>query len=293
MVALDANNFEAALDDLQDALVLGRNLSRDHILISALVQIAMENILSSVVMENYYRLRAQDLDEIVAAFASAPPRGRIADTVTTENNAFYRYILGKVERMIADSNGDTESFWQKFESFWNPIATDPDSNKGPEPSAVEVREAAQGRTDELLKLVNEMPGWYAETTQIMNLPYAEYKAQGPAFFSRVAESPNPFIWQFFRVFRNVRPKEFSVTVRLEMLRAAAAYKRGGLGALEAIQDPLIGGPFEFGRVKLEGQDRGFQLKSKEKFRDFDEVMIFLEKPGKLFWLDGKNAGTAR
>src|SRR5215813_11777987 len=52
MVALDANNFAAALDDLQGALVLGRNLSRDHILISALVQIAIENILSSVAMEN-------------------------------------------------------------------------------------------------------------------------------------------------------------------------------------------------------------------------------------------------
>jgi hypothetical protein len=293
MVALDANNFEAALDDLQGALVLGRNLSRDHILISALVQIAMENILGSVVMENYYRLSAEELDEIVTAFDSAPPRGRIADTVTTENNAFYRYILGKVERMIADSEGDTEGFWQKFEAFWNPIATDVESNKGPEPSAAEVRQAAQGRTDELLKLVNEMPGWYEETTRMMNLPYAEYKAQGPAFFNRVTESPNPFIRQFFRVFRNVRPKEFSVIVRMEMLRAAAAYKRGGMGALGAIQDPLVGGPFEFGRAKFEGQDRGIQLKSKEQFRDFDEVMIFLEKPGKHFWLDGKNAGTAR
>jgi len=46
-------------------------------------------------------------------------------------------------------------------------------------------------------------------------------------------------------------------------------------------------------VKFEGEDRGFQLKSREKFRDFDEVMIFLEKPGKPFRLDGKNAGTAR
>ncbi len=293
MVALEANNFEAGLDDLQSALVLGRNLSRDHILISALVQIAIENILSSVVMENYYRLNAEELDEIVAAFDSAPPRGRIADTVTTEDNAFYRYILRKVERMIADSNGDTESFWKKFEAFWNPIATDDESNKGPEPSAAEVREAAQGRADQLLNLVTEMPGWYIEAARIMNLPYAEYKAQAPAFFSRVAESPNPFIRQFFRVFRNVRAKEFSVVVRMEMLRAAAAYKRGGMEALKAVQDPLIGGAFEFGRVKFEGQDRGFELKSVEQFRDFDEVMIFLEKPGKLFRLDGKNAGTAR
>jgi hypothetical protein len=293
IVALDAGNFPAALEDLQAAFVLGRNLSRDRILISALVQIAMESILSSVAMENYYRLDAQELDAIVAAFASAPHRGTIADTIPTEDNAFYRYILRKVEGMITESNGDTESFWGKFEAFWNPLATDIESNKGPEPSAKEVREVAQGETDELLKLLNEMPDWYVETARLMSLPYAEYKTQAPEFFNRVAESPNPFIRQFFRVFFNVRPKEFSAMVRMEMLRAAAAYKRGGMEALKAVHDPLIGGPFEFGRVKFEGQDRGFQLNSRERFRDFDEVMIFVEKPGKQFRLDGKNAGTAR
>src|SRR5262245_35544332 len=293
MVALDGNNFGTALDDLQSALALGRNLSRDHILISALVQIAIENILSSVVMENYHRLSGEDLDEIVKAFASAPARGTIADTISAEDNAFYRYILRKVERMIAESNGNTESFWEKFAAFWNPIATDTESRTGPEPSAAKVRDVAEGKTDGLLKLLNEMPGWYAETARIMSLPYPGYKRQAPAFFSRVAASPNPFIQQFFRVFRNVRAKEFSAMVRMEMLRAAAAFKRGGMEALKAVQDPLMGGPFEYGRVTFEGQDRGFQLKSAEQFRDFDEVMIFLEKPGKHFRLDGKNAGTAR
>ena len=52
MAAIDANQFEAAREDLVAAFVLGRNLSRDGILISALVQIAIENILTSVVMEN-------------------------------------------------------------------------------------------------------------------------------------------------------------------------------------------------------------------------------------------------
>ena len=82
-------------------------------------------------------------------------------------------------------------------------------------------------------------------------------------------------------------------VRMEMVRAAAAYKRGGMEALKAVEDPLVGCAFEFTRVEFEGVDRGFRLKSREMFRDFDEVMIFLEKPGKYFRLDGKNAGTAR
>jgi hypothetical protein len=290
-VALNANNFKAALDDLQSALVLGRNLSRDRILISALVQFAIESILSSVAMENYYRLSADELDEIVVAFTSAPSRGTIADTIPTEDNAFYPYILRSVERIIADSNDDTELFWEKFAAFWDPLATDPESNKGPEPSAAVVREVAQSKTDQLMKLLNEMPTWYAETARIMRLPYAKYKIEGPVFFGRVAESPNPFIQQFFRVFRNVRPKEFAVVVRMEMLRAAAAYKRGGMDALKTVSDPLTGEPFEFARITFDAQDRGFELKSKEPFRDFPEVMIFVEKPGKQFRLDGKKAGT--
>ena len=293
MAALDANQFDTAYEDLLSAFVLGRNLSRDRILISALVQIAVENIITSVAMENYYRLSAEQLDDLVKAFDSALPRGTIAETIPTENNAFYQCIRRNVEEMIAASGGKKELFWEKFEAYWNPLATDPESNKGPQPSAAQAQQAAQGRTDELLRLMNEMPEYYAETARIMALPYREYKNEAPLFFARIEGSPNPFIQQFFRVFQNVRPKEFSAMVRLEMVRAAAAYKRGGMEGLKAVQDPLVGGAFEFSRVEFEGVDRGFRLKSKERFRDFDEVMIFLEKPGKHFRLDGKNAGTAR
>ncbi|MGZ8940307.1 MAG: hypothetical protein ACXW32_13960 [Limisphaerales bacterium] len=293
MAALDADDFDAMRDDLAAVFVLGRNLSTDRILISALVQIAVENILTSVVMENYYRLSADQLDQLVAAFDSAPPRGTIAQTIPMEDSAFYQYIRRKVEGMIAQSNGNTEHFWEQFEAFWNPIATDVEANKGPEPSAADARAAAHGKTDELLKLMNEMPAYYAEMARIMGLAYPEYKEQAQIFFARIDGSTNPFIQQFFRVFKNVRPKEFSAMVRMQMVRAAAAYKLGGMETLKAVEDPLVGGAFEFSRVEFEGVDRGFRLKSREVFRDFDEVMIFLEKPGKNFRLDGKNAGTTR
>ena len=260
MAALDAGQFDAVIEDLAAVFVLGRNLSTDRILISAIVQIAVENILTSVVMENYYRLSADQLDALLGAFDSAPPRGTIAATIPVENVSFFRYTLRKVEKIIAESNGNTDLFWQRFEAFWNPIATDPVANKGPEPSAAEARATAHGNIDELLALLNEMPVYYSETARIMGLPYAAYKQQAPTFFARIEQSTNPFINQFFRVFVNIRPKEFSAMVRMEMVRAAAAYKRGGMEALNAVQDPLIGGPFEFSRVVFEGVDRGFELK---------------------------------
>ena len=69
--------------------------------------------------------------------------------------------------------------------------------------------------------------------------------------------------------------------------------RGGMKALETVKDPLTGEAFEFSRVQLEGVDRGFKLKCKERFRDFDEVAIFIEKPGRAINVVGKNAGMPR
>ena len=124
-------------------------------------------------------------------------------------------ILGEVDQIACEDTRHARKLLDRY-SISKPLV-----------SYHEHNEAA--RTEELLNLLNEMPGWYAETARIMNLPYAEYKTEGPAFFNRVTESPNPFIQQFCRVFRNVRPKEFSVMVRMEMceeqrLTSAAAWK---------------------------------------------------------------------
>ncbi|HTG45768.1 MAG TPA: hypothetical protein VK633_14700, partial [Verrucomicrobiae bacterium] len=290
---LESNQFDALRDDFAAAYTLGRNLAKDRVLISDLVQIAIENILTSIVMENYYLLSADQLDQLVAAMDAAPRRGTIADTIPTEHHAFFRYFLRKVEGLIGETNGHNELFWPRFAAFWNPLATENESGIGPEPSADRIQEAAGNKPAEVVRLLNEMPAFYAETTRIMALPYLEFKQQFPAYWTRITGSQNPFIKQLFTIFRNVRGKEFSAVVRLEMVRAAAAYKRGGMTALRAVPDPLVGGAFEFTRIQFEGVDRGFQLKSKEQFRDFDEVMIFLEKPGRHFRLDGKNAGTTR
>jgi hypothetical protein len=294
MVALDEHRFDDLRADYAGALTLARNLSRDHILISCLVQIAMENILTSVLMENFYRFSPDQLEQLVAVFENAPKRGTIAETIgITEREAFFGYILRKVSALASEANGNEEVFWSRFEGFWNPIATEVEPPSGPDPSADEIKQAARGSSTEVLRLLNEMPALYEETARVMELPYARFMQDSTALFTRIEDSPNPFVRQFFTVFKNIRGKEFSAMVRQEMVRAAAAYERGGKQALEAVMDPLIGGSFEYSRVQFEGVDRGFRLRSKAKFRDFDEVMIFLEKPGKHFRLDGKNAGSAR
>lgn len=74
----------AARDELIAAFVQGRHLSKDRILISALVQFAIENICLSAVVENFPRLSPDTLDEVLQGLDSAPPRGTIADCIATE-----------------------------------------------------------------------------------------------------------------------------------------------------------------------------------------------------------------
>jgi hypothetical protein len=293
-VALEEGDFKKALTEVSSAFVLGRQLSTDHILISCLVQFAIENILSMVTMENYFRLSADELDQWIAAFSAAPRRGLVTETIGgTEREAFFGSIERKVTAMVAAAHGNEGAFWTEFTKFWNPIATDTEAGAGVNPSAETVKQAAAGTGAGLIRLMGELPPLYVETARILALPYGEYKAQAPPLFEKVANSPNPLVKLFFTAFRSVRPKEFGVAVQMEMLRAAAAYKRGGMKALEAVKDPLTGGAFEFSRVQLDGIDRGFKLKCKEQFRDFDEVAIFIEKPGRPINVMGKKAGTVR
>ena len=61
--------------------------------------------------------------------------------------------------------------------------------------------------------------------------------------------------------------------------------------LSQVSDPLFNAPFQFRRFEFNGVDRGFELVSKLRYLDdWNASLIFLEKDGPAFYLDGKNAG---
>jgi hypothetical protein len=82
-------------------------------------------------------------------------------------------------------------------------------------------------------------------------------------------------------------------VWLAMLHTALEYRLHGESGLLNVTDPCGQGPFAFQRFVFEGVDRGFQLKSAFEGSGFPEIMIFLEKSGSPFLLDGPHVGEAR
>jgi len=75
-----------------------------------------------------------------------------------------------------------------------------------------------------------------------------------------------------------------------MVHAAVAYKLRGAEGFDNVMDPCGQGPFQMQRFVFQGVDRGFELKGDYSGRGFPEVMIFVEKAGPAFYVNGKNAG---
>ncbi len=108
------------------------------------------------------------------------------------------------------------------------------------------------------------------------------------------QSPNPLAALALPIWENSRRREFKTLVFLGMVRAAIAYKLHGQSAFLQVHDPCGRGPFAFQRFILQGVDRGFELKSANVLgKPPQQVLIFVEKPGPPFFVDGPFVGQAR
>jgi hypothetical protein len=113
-----------------------------------------------------------------------------------------------------------------------------------------------------------------------------------AFSGEVEKSPNPFVTNSVPLFLRGRAKEFRIQVTSAMVRAAVEYKLHGEQGLQSVTDPCGKGPFAFQRFVFQGVDRGFELKSAFDAGGFQQVLIFVEKEGPPFLIDGPHAGQA-
>lgn len=279
---------DSARDDLLAAFAMARNVSTDHVLVSALVQFAMENIVASIVAENFYQFPSETLQQLADGFDSAPPRGLVADCIgVSEHRAFVQYYVRKIEEFRAE--GEPAAIKLVRELLARSLTEEGDLTNGALKADIVMR-AAGGSTEGVLQLFNELAPIYQQVEQILRLPTGSYEKSMTEFQKMVNTHPNPLVKEFFTLFDNCRKKEFGTQSTVAMALAGIAYKLRGTEGLQSVLDPCTGGPFEFERFVFEGVDRGFKLKSKYRGRDFDEVLIFVEKPGPVFQIIGKHAG---
>jgi hypothetical protein len=296
--ALQHGGQEDARDDLLAAFVLGRNVASDGLLISALVQFAIENLEYGTVAQHFGEVSPETLKQLVAGFDAAPARHTMADCVPTEKFGFYDWMVNKILELQKAHPGDDTKVMAGFRDCGVVMALDSVGYTNFWPRLV----AASGGTSEgVLKLLREEETLFPRVARIMALPPPEYELQAKQFLADIQNSQNPFFGALNLYFTGlvlggqtlqVRPREFRIQAQSAMVHAAVEYKLHGESGLKSVMDPFGNGPFGFRRFVFKGVDRGFELKSAYAGADAPFVMIFVEKQGPAFQVIGPDAGKA-
>jgi len=287
---LEHGRPDDARDDLLAAFVLGRQVSKDGILISALVQVAIENILTSDIAANWFRFSPETLQQIMDGIAAAPARGTMVQCVAAERIAFKDWHTRKIQEFQANSRDEAEAL-EKSRALLRSVMSGGESPADPaSPTPEAIIQSAGGTTAGLLRQLNELDALYDEAAVLLTVPYGQFLPQIKVFNEKVANHPNLFVHVFFPVFEKCRLKEFALEAKSAMLRAALAYRLSGEAGLSQVPDPLFNEPFQFRRFEFQGVDRGFELRSKMDTRGWTESVIFIETDGPAFYVDGKPVG---
>ena len=284
-----------ARDDLVAAFTLARNIGRDGTLISVLVQIAAENIGCNIIAENFGKFDPETLQQLVQGIDAAPARVTVAASVGFEKITFHDWLVRKILTLQKNNPGDDAKVMSAVHELVSGF--DDVEHKEPDGAQSTVWEqlirAGGNNSDGVLKLLNEESAAYDRLAAVMALPYAEFERQAQEITGELRASPNPLISQVIPAASRARQREFKVQVWLAMLHTAVQYRLHGESGLLNVNDPCGQGPFSYQRFILDGIDRGFSLRSSFEGSGFREMMIFIEKPGRPFLLDGPHAGEPR
>jgi hypothetical protein len=286
MWALQQGRPADACEDFVASLVLGRNVSRDGTLISVLVQIAIEAIVCNAIAENFGQFSPETLQPLIDGLDAAPARGTMAAAVLNDKASFDNWALRRILELQRQNPGNDAKVMEGIRQFLGLAEPSP----GEEDLWEHLMQAAGGTSEGVLQLLQERARMYDRVAVLLALPYPEYESQMKMFSGEVEKSPNPFVTNSVPLFLKGRAKEFRIQVTLAMVRAAVEYKLHGELGLQSVTDPCGKGPFALQRFVFQGVDRGFELKSAFDAGGFQQVLIFVEKEGPPFLIDGPHAG---
>jgi hypothetical protein len=293
--ALQHGRQADAREDLVAAFVLGRNVARDGTLIAVLVQQAMESIDCRTVAELFGQFSPENLQQLLDGFDAAPARRTVAECVPTEKACFLDWILRRIEALQQANPGDDAKVMKGVHELFAGVLDAPTEQADPLPanSWERIAQAAGGTSAGVVRLINDLEPFEQQLAVVLALPHGEYEGRMEQLMAEAQRSPNPLLSLLFPAWEKVRPRELMALMNLAMVRAAVEYKLHGEAGLQSVIDPWGQGPFEFRRFVFQGVDRGFELKSACRKNGWPEVLIFVEKEGPPFYVNGRNAGQAR
>jgi len=245
-----------ACQDVKDSLILARHIGAEKLLISYLVQLAVERIAMSALTPELPDLSKAQLTDLLATLKSLPPRATAADGIEGER----RWLLGWVRRELSGSKQKDPK--ARLEFFKELLGDTPEAKRADEllsedPEAVE----------KALVMCDELDVYYDQMIALLELPATELRAKWEEMNKRIQSGDNELAKVLLPGIGSVAAVEWEAEVRWAMYLAAVDIARGGDDQLQQHKDPASDEPFQFKSLP-----HGFELQSKLIHKDKPVVL---------------------
>jgi hypothetical protein len=234
------------------------------------------------------------LKQLVEGLDAIPARGTVSASISGEKAFFQDWLVNRIVELRNQNPADDAKVMAGIHALLASLENPEAGQSSPSPSLWEQANKASGGTSEgVLNLLRDAGRLYQKIAAVAALPAIEFEPAAKELSSEIQNSTNPFALTMLPALEKARYREFRIVSYLAMLRAAVEYKLHGEAGLQGVADPCTQGQFAFRRFLFEGVDRGFELKSSFELRGGDRaVLIFVEKPGTPFRVDGPHVGDA-
>ena len=243
-----------AVDDLVDALTLGRHVSLDGSLIGILVSYAIEGRVSETLALNLTKLDAKTIQDLKSRLGALPQAASPAAGLRTCEENTLDWFARKIKQ-AKDKESLLAVLGQVNSEGDNRVA----SAKAVERGRAFLQECG-GTADGVLKMIEETRPSYALMAKKLELPLVQFEQE----FERetTKQAGNPVFKLFFPALPKMRQSQARADVRRALLEAALDVQLSGPDALKIIL--TVGGvrsnwsPSKAARVALEVQTDGRQ-----------------------------------
>jgi hypothetical protein len=237
---LENGRSEAGVDGIIDAFTLARHAGADPVLISKLVQYAMESMVVDVTADHLLNLDTAARTHLAAFLRTLPPSGHIEDCMGGERELVSGYLV----KALKAADPKTDWVDQIFIS----------TNVMPAEEARATVAAAGGTPQSVLKCLSDLDPLYPQLAQVLALPPKQFQTQLEPLKKQF--EANPIGKRFLPAFIKSYEQSARARVRFAMLQAAIAVSLDGPDKLKEYPDPAGQGLFEYRPLA-----QGFALQS--------------------------------
>jgi hypothetical protein len=238
-----------AIDDLLDAITMGRHVSKDGTLIAVLMNFSIEHRTGETLARYLPQLDPATIKRVKARLAALPPAETPAQALTFEEKACLDWFIRKFKE-----HEDKEGLLTFLSTYCSHNGDSPDQSRE---RGRTIFEECGGTLDGLLKMAEETRPCYAQAPRILELPLDQCEKQFQLEASKYAR--NPVFKTIFPPLVSLRRSQARTDVFRALLAAALDVQLNQPNALKNHADPVGGDQFEM--VAFDG---GFELRSKFK-----------------------------